>query len=68
MSARCSLRRETSRRRCAAGTPIEVDELAAVVPHPSTIVCCGHNYAAHIAEMGIPWRRTRRCSSNGWKP
>jgi len=40
--------------RAAAGpgaTP-EGADLAAVVPHPSKIVCCGHNYAGHIREMG----------------
>lgn len=27
-------------------------DLAPVVPHPSKIICVGHNYRAHIAEMG----------------
>lgn len=28
------------------------EDLAAVVPHPAKVVCCGHNYAGHIREMG----------------
>ncbi|MEJ8279932.1 fumarylacetoacetate hydrolase family protein [Pseudonocardia spirodelae] len=27
-------------------------DLAPVVPHPAKVVCCGHNYAGHIREMG----------------
>ena len=28
------------------------DTLGPAVPHPSKIVCCGHNYAGHIRELG----------------
>ncbi|MER5674601.1 fumarylacetoacetate hydrolase family protein [Pseudonocardia alni] len=36
----------------AEGPATPAGGLAAVVPRPSKIVCCGHNYAGHIREMG----------------
>lgn len=38
----------------ASGTahPVEGADFAPVVPNPSKIVCVGHNYTAHIKEMG----------------
>ncbi|MBD0710917.1 MULTISPECIES: fumarylacetoacetate hydrolase family protein [unclassified Streptomyces] len=33
-------------------TPAEGADFAPVVPHPSKIVCVGHNYTNHIKEMG----------------
>ena len=38
-------------------------ELLAPIPHPGTIFAIGLNYADHIAEMGIPCRSGRSCSS-----
>ena len=32
--------------------PAEGADLAPVVPHPSKVVCVGHNYTNHITEMG----------------
>ncbi|MFG2042899.1 fumarylacetoacetate hydrolase family protein [Dactylosporangium sp. NPDC048998] len=32
--------------------PAEGADLAPVVPHPSKVVCVGHNYTNHIKEMG----------------
>ncbi len=40
--------------RSAAGPALDPRGFAPVVPHPSKIVCCGHNYAGHIREMGRP--------------
>ncbi|MER5394161.1 fumarylacetoacetate hydrolase family protein [Saccharopolyspora sp. NPDC002686] len=37
----------------APDMPADLD-LAPVVPRPSKVVCCGHNYAGHIREMGLP--------------
>ncbi|WP_405433755.1 fumarylacetoacetate hydrolase family protein [Micromonospora sp. NBC_00617] len=39
---------------CATGAtwPAEGADLAPVVPHPSKVVCVGHNYTNHIKEMG----------------
>lgn len=36
------------------GDSIPVDDVrfATVLPHPSKVICCGLNYADHIAEMG----------------
>jgi len=42
----------TARAAAGPGATLEGADLAAVVPHPSKIVCCGHNYAGHIREMG----------------
>ncbi|MEU6099951.1 fumarylacetoacetate hydrolase family protein [Streptomyces flaveolus] len=38
----------------ASGTtyPVEGADFAPVVPHPSKVVCVGHNYTDHIKEMG----------------
>ncbi|MEU7023065.1 fumarylacetoacetate hydrolase family protein [Streptomyces sp. NPDC046203] len=38
----------------ATGTtyPVEGADFAPVVPHPSKVVCVGHNYTNHIKEMG----------------
>ncbi|MGW0606113.1 fumarylacetoacetate hydrolase family protein [Streptomyces sp. NPDC002640] len=38
----------------ASGTTYPVDgaDFAPVVPHPSKVVCVGHNYTNHIKEMG----------------
>ncbi|MEB8338255.1 fumarylacetoacetate hydrolase family protein [Streptomyces endophyticus] len=38
----------------ASGTtyPVEGADFAPVVPHPSKVVCVGHNYTNHIKEMG----------------
>ncbi|MGW0927557.1 fumarylacetoacetate hydrolase family protein [Streptomyces sp. NPDC002644] len=38
----------------ASGTTYPVDgaDFAPVVPHPSKVVCVGHNYTNHIREMG----------------
>lgn len=39
----------------AAGTPsypVNGADFAPVVPHPSKVICVGHNYRNHIAEMG----------------
>ncbi|AJE42974.1 fumarylacetoacetate hydrolase family protein [Streptomyces nodosus] len=38
----------------ASGTtyPVEGADFAPVVPHPSKIICVGHNYTDHIKEMG----------------
>lgn len=42
--------------KAAAGTattyPAEAADFAPVVPNPSKVVCVGHNYKNHIAEMG----------------
>ncbi|MGW1678232.1 fumarylacetoacetate hydrolase family protein [Saccharopolyspora sp. NPDC002376] len=35
------------------GAPADLD-MAPVVTRPSKVVCCGHNYAGHIREMGRP--------------
>ncbi|MEV0154684.1 fumarylacetoacetate hydrolase family protein [Micromonospora sp. NPDC050686] len=32
--------------------PAESADLAPVVPHPSKVICVGHNYTNHIKEMG----------------
>lgn len=36
----------------ADAIPAGQAELAAVVPHPAKVICCGLNYADHILEMG----------------
>ncbi|WP_417221283.1 fumarylacetoacetate hydrolase family protein [Arthrobacter sp.] len=36
----------------AGAIPAETAELAAVVPRPAKVICCGLNYADHILEMG----------------
>lgn len=41
-------------RSVAMQTDISTGELAPVVTGPRKILCCGHNYRAHIAEMGRP--------------
>lgn len=40
--------------RTATGTTYQVDgaDFAPVVPHPSKVICVGHNYRSHIEEMG----------------
>ncbi|MEU5849715.1 fumarylacetoacetate hydrolase family protein [Saccharopolyspora shandongensis] len=40
--------------RLETSTELEDPDLAPVVTHPSKVVCCGHNYAGHIREMGRP--------------
>ncbi|MGW6659590.1 fumarylacetoacetate hydrolase family protein [Rhodococcus sp. NPDC055024] len=40
-----------------AGIPVTLEtdaEIAPVVSSPNKILCCGHNYREHIAEMGRP--------------
>lgn len=32
--------------------PVEGADFAPVVPHPSKVICVGHNYRSHIEEMG----------------
>ncbi|MER6982058.1 fumarylacetoacetate hydrolase family protein [Streptomyces carpinensis] len=43
-----------SKAAAASGTahPVEGADFAPVVPHPSKVVCVGHNYTNHIKEMG----------------
>lgn len=36
----------------AVTRPVDGADFAPVVPHPSKVICVGHNYANHIREMG----------------
>src|SRR5262245_6388626 len=48
--------RDVLRENCYAATPNDrpTGEVAPVVTAPRKILCCGHNYRVHIAEMGRP--------------
>lgn len=38
--------------RAGASYPLDGADFAPVVPHPSKVICVGHNYQNHIKEMG----------------
>lgn len=50
--ARPDWRQEAENASAATTYPLEGADFAPVVPHPSKVICIGHNYSNHIKEMG----------------